>query len=605
MMMMKVALAGLLGATLVISSCIFQNNPLEPNQPPSIQSYTPQTTYFTLIAPDSCVFSIKAVDPDGDDIRYVFEVGDSTLGITDSLKFFAVVPGQYDIRAEAWDAGLRVYHEWHVTVVKKDNAPPSITWFQPDQADVACAVGDTLEFHFQVEDDAPEALRFSYLLDGALLRAGSSALIYRFMERGEFLLDGVAWDGQYGDTVSWHVAVTGFPDTTKPAAILDLTGGPGDSDGMIALGWTAPGDDVNEGKAASYIVRTSTYPIETEKDWEESEGKTGEPVPSSAGTRERMTIRNLVSASYVYVTMRAVDDFFNISPLGNCIKVLVRGIDVGGRVINAATNESIEGCTVTTSIRSDSSAADGSYFLTNVPSYTTSVTARDEGVAGQMGDYYDCISPIARITQLVKMDFLLIPVFGLVNTEEPNIYQDRFLAFFKDITGTNGEMQRPTLFKGWNHWPLKVYNPPQVYQSVDLQAEASSALADWESSTGLDLFTEVAQPDNADVLIIYDSTISGRHHVETPAFNEDGTPARREIWIYLQGTEVPIAIYPHLVFAHELGHVFGLYHSRNIGHLLVGLTFPQVEHPTLDEIRVVQIIYHMPYIYEYKTIVED
>lgn len=604
-MMMKIALAGVLCAVLLVASCIFQNNPLEPNQPPSIQSYAPRTTYFTLISPDSCVFCMKAVDPDGDNIRYSFKVGDISVSAQDSFVFHASVPGEYEIRGEAWDAAVRAFHDWHVTVIKKDNVPPFIRWFQPDQTDVACAVGDTLEFNFQVEDDNPEALRFSYLLDGALLRSGSPALIYRFMERGDFLLEGIAWDGQYGDTVSWRVGVIGDPDTTKPAPIVDLTGGPGESDGMLSLEWTAPGDDGNVGKAASYIVRTSTYPIQTEKDWEQSEGKIGEPVPSPAGSRERMTIRNLGSASYVYVTMRAVDDFFNISPLGNSAKLLVRGVDVGGRVINAATNESIEGCTVTTSIRTDSSAADGSYFLGNVPSYTTSVVARDENIQGQMGDYFDCILPIAKIAQFIDMDFLMIPAFDLVNTVEPDVYQGRFYAFFKDITGTNEEMQRPSLFKGWNHWPLRVYNPPQAHQGVDLQAEASSALADWESSTGLDLFIEVAQPDNADVIIVYDSTLSDRHHVKTPAFNGDGTPARREIWIYLLGTEVPIAMYPHLVFAHELGHVFGLYHSRNIGHLLVGLTFPQTEHPTLDEIRVVQIIYHMPYIYEYKTIVED
>jgi len=605
MMMVKIAPVAALCAALAVASCIFQNNPLAPNQPPSIQSYTPQVTYFTLVAPDSCVFSIRAFDPDGDDIRYRFETGDSTLGAADSVTFFAVAPGTYNIRAEAWDAATRAYHEWQVTVIKENNAPPSIKWFQPDQATVACAVGDTLEFHFQVEDDSPEDLQFSYLLDGALLRSGSSDLLYRFMERGEFSLDGVVWDGQYGDTVSWNVTVTGYPDTTNPAAIMDLVGGPGESDGIVALEWTAPGDDGDVGRASSYIVRTSTYPIITEKDWQESEGKIGEPVPGPAGTKERMTIRNLVSASYVYVTMRAVDDFFNLSPIGTCIKVLVRGIDIGGRVANAATNESIRGCTVVASIRSDSSAADGSYVLENVPSYTTSVAARDEAVTGQVGEYYDCISAIGRITQYVNKDFFLIPVFGLANTVEPDIYQGRFLAFFKDITGTNGELQRPTLFKGWNHWPLRVYNPPKVHENVDLQAFARSAMADWEDSTGLDLFVEVPQSEGADVAIVYDSTTADRHHVETPALNEDGTPARRELWIFLKNMQTPIAMYPHLIFAHELGHIFGLDHSRNIGHLLIGLTFPEVEHPTLDEARVVQIIYHMPCIFEYKSVVEN
>jgi hypothetical protein len=60
-----------------------------------------------------------------------------------------------------------------------------------------------------------------------------------------------------------------------------------------------------------------------------------------------------------------------------------------------------------------------------------------------------------------------------------------------------------------------------------------------------------------------------------------------------------------MVFAHELGHVIGLDHSRNTGHLMVGLTTPQVHHPSLDEIRVVQVLYHMPNFFDYKYVVED
>ncbi len=602
---MKLAIAGVLCAALFMGSCIFQNTPLGPNQPPLIQSYTPDSTVFTLIAPDSCWFTIRAVDPDGDEIRYVFKLGDSILGTNDSVQFYAGKPGGYDIRAEACDGSTRAYHDWRVNVVKKDSAPPRITYWLPEQALVACAVGDTLEFHFSAEDDHIEAVSYSYLLDSTLISSGSSHLMYRFMERGDFLLEGVAWDGQNGDTVSWNLTVTGYPDTTKPAAIVDLVGGPGDIDGTILLEWTAPGDDEDEGRAASYIVRTSTYPIITEHDWEEAEGKIGEPVPSPAGSRERMTIWNLSSASYVYVMMRGVDDFFNRSPLGNCVRVLVRGIDIGGYVRNAATNGAIEGCPVFAGYYRDSSAVDGGYLLQNIPSYATSVGAKDENVSGQPGDYYDVTLQIGIITQYVRMDFFMIPVFGLVNTVGEDQYQGRFLAFFKEITRTNGELGRPTIFKGWNHWPITVYSPPQVFQGFNLQDSARVAMAEWESLTGLDLFIEAAQPQNADAFIIYDSTTLNRHHVVTAALNADGTPARREIWICLQNTEVPMVRFSHMVFAHELGHVLGLDHSRNTGHLLVGGTTPQVDHATLDEIRVLQIIYHMPNIFNYRNVAED
>ena len=141
--------------------------------------------------------------------------------------------------------------------------------------------------------------------------------------------------------------------------------------------------------------------------------------------------------------------------------------------------------------------------------------------------------------------------------------------------------------------------------SIDLQAACRRGLADWEQSTGLDLFTEVDSPDGADVQIKYDTSTVDRHHVETPALNSDGTPARKELWIFTKDEEVPYWGYADLIFTHELGHIIGLDHSRNTGHLMVGMTMPVVHHPTLDEIRVVQIIHNLPNIYDYKNILEE
>jgi hypothetical protein len=605
MMMMRIAIGGMLLAAALFAGCIFQNSPLSPNQPPTIQSFAPQTTFFSLTAPDSCVFSLRAADPDGDQIACTFAIGDSLLGAGESVKFYAVRPGQYVIRGEVRDGTTETYHEWHVTVLEKNNEPPVISWFAPEQARVACALGETLEFHFKANDDHPASLQFSYLLDGALLHSGSPDLINRFMQRGDFLLQGVVWDGQYGDTTSWDVSVTGFPDTIPPAPVLDLTGGPGDVDGSVWLEWTAPGDDGSEGQAASYVVKTSVYPILTEDDWMQAEGKPGEPVPSAAGTRERMVIRNLVSASYVYITMRGMDDFFNLSPIGNCVKLLVRGVDIVGQAIDGVTGAPVPGIVVTASVRADTTGENGTYFLANVPSYVSGVMARDEKVYGALGDYFDCSCAVTAVAQTIHMDFYMIPAFTLVSAIAPDPYEGRFLAFFKEITKTDGYLGRSTVYKGWNHWPIVVCNPPMVYDGVDLQAACTEALDDWEQSTGIDLFTEVSSEAGADVVVKYDTATVDRHHVVTAGYNADGTPSKKEVWIYTKDAEVPFWRYGHLIFAHEFGHVIGLDHSRNPGHLMVGLTTPRTEHPTTDEVRVVQVLLRLPNFFDYKQILED
>ena len=220
--MKRCAAIGLALALPVFASCIFQNNPLEPNTPPTIRSYTPPETYICMIAPDSCTFSIGAVDPDGDSIMYLFVLGDSVLSRADTARFYAIKPGGYDIRGEARDGTTKASRQWHVDVLTKENAPPRITSSRPEQAVFSCAVGDAFEFHITAEDDQQQALQYRYLIDGALLSAGSPDLIHRFMERGDFLVEAVAWDGQYGDTVGWNIGVAGFPDTIAPAPILDL-----------------------------------------------------------------------------------------------------------------------------------------------------------------------------------------------------------------------------------------------------------------------------------------------------------------------------------------------------------------------------------------------
>jgi len=589
----------------VLGSCIYQNDPLSPNQPPVISSFEPYGRDLQVVVPDTCIFRVYAHDPDGDELSYFFYVNDSLASMCDSLKYFALSPGLYNIKCKVYDGSTHSDREWILRVLDKENKPPIITWYFPEQAEVSAAVGDTIIFHISAQDDDPESLEYIFMRDSLLLSTGSPELITRVLERGEYTLSGIVWDGQYGDTVRWALTITGYPDTIPPAAITDLEGRPGDRYGTIYLEWTAPGDDSTSGKASQYIVRTYTYPIVTEEDWEQASGKLGEPKPSEAGTREFMEIENLNPGTYLYVTMRASDDFFNLSPLGNCIKVLVRGFDAGGVVTDAVTGIPVEGVVVKVGNKSDTTAADGSFILENLPGFVRSYSVRDESVSGETGGYYDFVAPLSLIAQYTPISIALVPALDLENAVEPDPYQGSFYNFFREITNTTGEFDRPTVWKNWKSWPIKVYNPPMVYEGVDLQQEARGAMGEWENMTGLDLFEETSDSLDADAFIIYDAENDGRHHVETTARDEDGAPTRREMWIYFQDTEILVTKDPHLVFAHEFGHILGLSHSRNLGHLMLGLTKPYVEHVTRDEANVVSIIYHLPPILDFECILNE
>lgn len=599
-------LVSLLLLLLIADSCIFRSDPLAPNSPPVLEEYEPAEMYITLVIPDGKTFRIKAIDPDRDHLEYCIFVDGEEVNRLDSLYFHPLEMGEYEITATASDASSSVARHWTVTVTDKPNDPPVISNPKPAQQNFACTVGDSLRFSFSVDNEPGQTLQFSYELDGELLEDNlpSSDFELRFLETGEHDLDGIVYDNEFRDTTSWHISVVGFPDTIPPSVINDLSGVPGETMGSIHLSWTAPGDDGTTGAASSYHVRTLTYPIHTEQDWDDAAGKSGEPIPYPFGTPEEMTVTGLNPGTYIYVTIRAQDDFFNWSPLGNCILTQVRGADFEGFVIDACSGDPLGGHIVSGSSRNTVSEQNGYYKLENLPFYLMSLNCRDEEMTGQIGDYFDLTQPVVIESLVNDLDFFMVPALQLVDVET-GWYQDRFYLFLRGMTATEGDNGTSTALKSWNHYPLRVYSPPMVLDELDLQAAALGAMDEWEAMTGLDLFVIEDNPDLADVRIFYYDGIDSKHHVETISLNPDGTPALKEVEIYLANTKVPLSRFSHLIFAHEFGHVLCLDHSLDSGHLMLGLALPSQHHVTTDEANVAKVIYHVPPIFDFANFIEE
>src|SRR3972149_10938734 len=80
-------------------------------------------------------------------------------------------------------------------------------------------------------------------------------------------------------------------DNIPPAVINNLTAGIATTS-SITLSWTAPGDDDNTGKAASYDIRYSTITIDT-ANWVNTATINGTPLPQPPGTTQDFIVTGL------------------------------------------------------------------------------------------------------------------------------------------------------------------------------------------------------------------------------------------------------------------------------------------------------------------------
>ncbi len=609
----------LLFSALFFNSCIFQNDPVRPNIPPVIDSFSPAEKEITMQAPGEKIsFNIEASDMDGDELTFTYVMSsiwdstiiDSILSTDKNAELNGISGGKFHVQARVQDGMEVLTKNWYVTVIEESNKPPEILAFIPEMESFSCLLGSRVEFRLSIHDGFPEFLRYIFRIDGETKKdyvsyIRSQGFDYQFMENGSYEVTGIVWDWEFGDTMVWHVNVTGEPDTIFPAPINDLEGWTGDVAGSFRLRWTATGDDGNEGTVYAYRVKTFTIPIITEQDWMEASIKYDSPEPGPPGTVENMTVINCYPGTNLYAAARAVDDFENLGPLGNSIGILVRGYDMSGYVMDAGSGEPVEGALVSAGMLASYSGADGYFFIRDLPRYAQMIKIRDELDSPEFGTYYDVLYEQPELSSDINHIFWFVPVYGMVSCTQGR-YTD-FLDFFEDMTGTS-ILHKTTIYKGWNHWPVSIYNPPMIWEDVDLQQIARDAMASWETGTGLDLFVEVEVADsaNADCRIIYFPDLDSKHTTKTVEWNpDDGTPKNKEIRICLLNTLSPMAIQGHKIFAHELGHILGVLHSYDPGHLMVGMTTPTMDDPTLDELRLINVIYRLPCVFDSDWMLKD
>jgi hypothetical protein len=112
--------------------------------------------------------------------------------------------------------------------------------------------------------------------------------------------------------------ITNEPDTIPPAAIDDFRlRYP--SYRSFALVWTAPGDDVLKGQAATYDIRYSNSAI-SEDNWDDATPVDPQtiPIPKPGGQVETIVVLGLDSGTEYFFAIKTADEVPNVSALSNC-----------------------------------------------------------------------------------------------------------------------------------------------------------------------------------------------------------------------------------------------------------------------------------------------
>ncbi len=98
----------------------------------------------------------------------------------------------------------------------------------------------------------------------------------------------------------------------------------------IELTWTAPGDDGDDGTAATYEIRYSLSDIDSNTAWNEATPIMNPPLPKPAGMPEKFRIYGLEACTTYYFAIMTADDAGNWSERSDSVAAKTKCRPIGG-----------------------------------------------------------------------------------------------------------------------------------------------------------------------------------------------------------------------------------------------------------------------------------
>jgi hypothetical protein len=551
---------------------------------PIIRGFSPETPIFVVFVGDTVDFSIAAVDPDEGGLRIDFVLSDSVVAHGAAWSYVIDDTGAVDVVGRVFNRASRADVEWRLHRVSPENRPPVFLDVQPADPNPAIIVGNTLDFSVTASDPEGNPVSYIFSVDDSLV-SGSNRYSYLATRTGRFSVKSFVSDGERFSTHEWMLTVLAEPDLIPPAVVTLTSLVTGPETGELVAEWIAVGDDSLEGLLSDYALRTSPVPIVDEATWLTASDRPGEPQPVAAGGVQTMVVGNLPPATLVYVSVRGVDDFGNLSPIGNWLRAVVKGNDVTGTIRDASTGDPIPDVGVR--LASDSSMTDaaGRFALSELPDGAGPIRFWDEDDSQVYGAYFNVVTDDYVILDEDDLELWMIPNTSLETAEYASA-----LHYMKSMTQGSGQYGH--LLKTWDE-PVDVYVTPFVNNGVDYEQVLKEALIEWETLTGIDLFLFVDDTPQLGFDIIYSGAPGPDFYIVVES-DPQKLPLRGRITMRTAYDTTSQDVLG-TIGGHETGHAIGMGHSNDaLLHLMVGNVPSRVPQPSVDEIWLARVMYNLP-----------